>query len=265
VSDIGPAQVRQLLESIAAKRGRSVLAARVRSVASRIFAYACSMQLIQDNPVRLIRLRSTPSVKDRGLSHDEIKAFWRSLDDEGPVIAGLFGLLLLTGQRPEQIMSMRWADVTYDVWTVTESPCVGTKAYHKLYLAPAAQQLLRRIRDETEPGEFVFRSPRGSHITYIRKAARRLNARMRTATPWTPLDLRRTVETGLRILRVRSEVIELILGRKTLLSKLGVVRGDSANNSKIQAAMNLWARHAGPPLSGVPTPTGSRKVVKLVR
>jgi integrase len=69
------------------------------------------------NPCRGIE-RFKESRRKRPLNMKELAALWRHLDSmeatENPYIIGAFRLLLLTGMRREEVLTLRWADVDKD-------------------------------------------------------------------------------------------------------------------------------------------------------
>ncbi len=266
LEDITTRDVRLVIESISRGRAKRVMAARVRALSHKLFAMAVSCGLITSNPASGVVIPASAPARERPLAENEIPLFWEALSGEQPVIAGVFGLLLLTGQQPSQVLSLRWADIAVDVWTVGRS--ARAENLHQVVLVPAAMDLLARIRTAAGHQEAVFSSPRGAsqpHLVYIRKAALRISAKMGLERRWSPLDLRRTVEFGLRRLRVRPDVIEYILGRRTLLAKLHLDESGHDYLPEVRAALSRWARIAGPPGPKFDPRQAHQKVVPLFR
>lgn len=266
LEDIATRDVRLVIEGIYRGRAKRVMAARVRALSHKLFAVAVSYGLIPSNPASGVVIPASAPGRERPLAESELPLFWEALSGAQPVIAGVFGLLLLTGQPPSQVLSMRWADIAVDVWTVQSSARAGT--LHQVVLVPAALDLLALVRTAVGRREAVFSSPRSAsqpHLVYIRKAAMRISAKMGLERRWSPLDLRRTVELGLRRLRVRPDVIEYILGRRTLLSKLRLDESGHDYLPEVRAALSRWSRIAGPPGPKFDPRLANQKVVPLFR
>src|SRR4051812_12321311 len=55
--------------------------------------------------------------RDRALSDDELRVVWKAAERDG-VYGVLVRLLLLTAQRREKVLSMKWADIADGTWTI---------------------------------------------------------------------------------------------------------------------------------------------------
>jgi integrase len=133
--------------------------------------------------------------RDRVLSDDEIRALWAATEDGSPYYA-FVRLLLLTAQRREKVLTMRWQDLSLDfgVW----SPPTEPREKGNLGTAQLAPPVLDLIRAQPRMGDnpYVFPGRRGGHMNDLAKAKRRLDARMLPGTPpWVLHDLRRTARS----------------------------------------------------------------------
>ena len=93
--------------------------------------------------------------RDRFLHGDELQRFFAALADEVPDFQDVLVLLLLTGARRSNLVSMRWEDIDlqHAIWRIPE-----TKAGIPVVIAlvPAAVQILqRRLQHRTE-SPYVF-------------------------------------------------------------------------------------------------------------
>ena len=103
--DVTRADVRRILETIAA-RGAPIEANRTLAVIRKVYNWAIAEDLLEINPAYRIPAPGTEHKRDRVLTHDEIRAIWKDLDNEEPRIAAVMRLRLLTGQRGGEIASM---------------------------------------------------------------------------------------------------------------------------------------------------------------
>jgi integrase len=162
-------------------------------------------------------------------------------------------LLILTGQRREEVLSADWQefDLRRKVWTVPAARAKNGKA-HVVPLSSQAVKLLEALPSRT--GRLF---PKGTGI--VSRAAKRIRVAMGHVPHWTWHDLRRTVATGLQRLKVRLEVTEAILNHVSG-SRAGIVGVYQRHNwaEEKREALNLWARAVDRIVSGKKKPTSAR-------
>ncbi|WP_292531385.1 site-specific integrase [Methylocystis sp.] len=218
------------------------MAARTAAYGKAAFGWAMKRGVIQSNP--FINLPLAPITRrDRVLSDDELAAVWRATEGVGP-FNGIVRMLILTGQRRQEVGDMTWAELSDDlsIWTIPASRAKNG-ATHIVPLSPPTQALLR---DLPRLGDVVFAGVHGAFNGWS-KAKAALDARS-GVTDWRLHDLRRTMATGLQRLGVRLEVTEQVLNHVSG-SRAGIVgiyqRHDFASEKR--AALEAWGKH----LSGV--------------
>lgn len=151
--------------------------------------------------------------RTRNLSDGEIKQWlgWLERSCLSRTVRDVLKIMLLTGCRGDEVVSMRWSDLDDDLaeWRV---PSTKNKLEHVVYLADWPLKIARDRRELTEGSEFVFPVP-GRPERHIRENA--LNVGLATARKrddtgkldhWTPHDLRRSCGTGLARLGCPQEV-----------------------------------------------------------
>ena len=160
--------------------GNPYRANRVIAVLSKMFALAIRWGMRDDNPCKGIEKNREHS-RRRYLKGDELQALTKALaahpDRQS---ANIIRLLLLTGARRGEVLSMRWADLDLaaGLWS---KPASSTKqgTAHEVPLSAPARQLLAEIRDglgkRRELPEFVFpgAGQRG-HVVEIKRFWRQL-------------------------------------------------------------------------------------------
>jgi integrase len=214
---------------------------RVRVSLSAFWNWANRNALAEGNPVR-----GTDTVKerrrDRVLSDPELAALWRALP------SGEFGdilrLLILTGQRRNEIGGLRWSEVDFAKGLIRLGPeRTKNKHPHEIPLAPLAKSILeaRRSIAKVPPGAgeaFVF----GRFTSWF--TAKLALDRSLPLAAWTIHDLRRTCATGLGNLRVGPHIIEQILNHRGG-HKAGVAGtyNRSAYPEEVREALARWAEH----------------------
>jgi integrase len=227
---------------------------RLHAALSVLFRWLQAKRRVLRNPCRDVSHPGAPPARERVLKlDDEIRWFWRACDRE-PLYATLLRLLLLTGQRLNEVAGMRRSELGDDgaVWTI---PSARTKNHreHAVPLAPLARELLAGVES---PGDLIFSTTRVSPLSGWSRLKRRLDAAMlalarhdcgnNVSIPsWRLHDLRRTCITGLGNLGIRGEVIELAVNHVS-----GNARGGVAgiyNKSQLlperTEAFERWANH----------------------
>ena len=77
--------------------------------------------------------RRRVEARDRVFSEEEIKAFWKAASKESWAFSSVFKVLLLTGQRREEVAGMRWREVDLDAgkWTIAKERCKKRQDAHR--------------------------------------------------------------------------------------------------------------------------------------
>jgi len=235
-ADLDRAAVVRALDALT-KKGHAAMAARTAAYGKAAFGWAVKRGALASNP--FTNLPIAPTVKrERVLSDEELAAIWRATEREGP-FNSIVRLLVLTGQRREEVNGLRWDELSSDlaIWTI---PGARTKN-GVAHVVPLSA--LRRNCCAPAVG-WRIGLPRTSRLfQWVLKAKAALDAASGVSN-WRLHDLRRTMATGLQRLGVRLEVTEAALNH-TSGSRGGIVgvyqRHDFA--AEKQAALAAWAAH----------------------
>lgn len=149
--------------------------------------------------------------RDRILNNEEIRAVWKAADHLG-LYGSLLKLLLLTAQRREKVVTMKWTDISGDIWTIPREPREKSNA-GSLRLPPLAVDILNSI-DKVAGCSFVFAGRyRDKHFNSFSQGKTELNAKLPpNMAHWTLHDLRRTARTIMTDLNISDRVAEQVLG-----------------------------------------------------
>lgn len=146
-------------------------------------------------------------------------------------------MLLLTGQRRDEVAGMTWDELALDLstWTIP-----GPRAKNgKAHIAPLQAQAIVRTAPRIEESPLVFPGRRGAFNGFS-KAKMALDGAS-GVKDWRLHDLRRPLATGVQMLGVRLEVTEAVLNHVSG-SRAGIVglyqRQDWAEEKR--AALNAW-------------------------
>ncbi|HZK91012.1 MAG TPA: tyrosine-type recombinase/integrase [Stellaceae bacterium] len=194
--------------------------------------------------------------RDRVLTDGEVKALWTACDGAGEPFAGLIRMLLLLGQRREDVAGMEWPELDLDrgLWVIRAAR-YKTRVEHAVPLPAPAVALLREMPRVCD--RFVFSTKPGTHFSGFSKAKARIDNESGLRA-WTIHDLRRTMRTGLAGLGVAPDIAERVVGHV-----IGGVRGVYDRHAYLdekRAALERWATH----LAGLVDPQPGR-VVRIQR
>ena len=140
------------------KTGSPYAANRCVAVLSKMFSLAIKWRMRESNPVKGIE-KNREYHRRRYLTGDELVGLTKALakhPDKGA--ADAIRLLLLTGARRGEVLSMRWDNVADGVWSKPPSS-TKQREHHQVPLSAPAQELLADIRKRQRPRtDFVFPS-----------------------------------------------------------------------------------------------------------
>jgi hypothetical protein len=102
IKDIKRRDVRELLDEIV-ERGAPIMANRTLAFVRKMFNFAIEREWLDTNPCHMVKRPAPDRQRQRVLNEDEVRAVWKALDEEHPIIAALFRIRLLTAQRGSEV------------------------------------------------------------------------------------------------------------------------------------------------------------------
>jgi integrase len=181
VAEIKRADIGRLHRKVT-ERGTPIRANRLLSLLSKMFSLAVDLGWCADNPAKGIE-KNPEQARARYLAVEEIGRLVEAIAEyrkQNAASADAIEMLLLTGSRRNEVLSLRWGDVDLNkaVWTKPPSS-VKQNREHRIPLSPEAIELLRQRQPGARsgrivplrPAEFVF--PGGGstgHKIEIRRA-----------------------------------------------------------------------------------------------
>jgi integrase len=253
-------------------KGGPIAANRVLAAVRTLFNWALRRGIIETTPAALVERPGEETRRERTLTADELRAIWPATEKVSYPVGAFFRMLMLTGQRREEVATMAWADIDLaeKVWTI---PAEATKAgrTHAVPLSPGAVALLKAIPRKTTkdkagkliPTPHVFTSSGSVPIKGFGPAKKRLDmavAKLRkeaSAEPvaaWTIHDLRRTAATEMARLGVSRFTISRVLNHSDR-SVTGIYDRHSYLSEK-RHALEIWGAY----LEGLMKPAGDNVV-----
>ena len=156
--------------------------------------------------------------RERVLSDAELRLIWQALSDNESVsdhYSTIIRLLLLTGQRVNEIAGLRWSEINFERGVIS-LPGERTKngKPHEVPMAATVHSLL--AAQASNGREFVFGEGAGpfSGLSRRKAALDQDIARLRHGRPlsaWVHHDLRRSTATGMAEIGIQPHIIEAVL------------------------------------------------------
>lgn len=165
------------IHSAITNNGHPVVANRVLALVSSIFGRAIEWGLAETNPAKGIR-RNRESSRDRFLQSDELPRFFEAVATQASdAVRDYILLSLLTGARRDNVLSMRWKNVSLirAEWTI---PRTKNGDAQTIPLSMEAAAILQsRERDAAVGAAFVFPGEgKSGHLVEPKKGWQRVLA-----------------------------------------------------------------------------------------
>ncbi len=214
--DIKKRDVVALLDRVLS-RGATTQANRTFACVRKVFNWAAEKDMVDTTPCAGIKAPAKERTRDRVLSDDEIRTFWRL-----PLSSRMLGALklqLLLGQRIGEVLGMCWDEIDLQtrLWTL---PAQRAKngLVHTVPLVDSALEILAELhllRQENELYVFPSLSGKSPHIRVdsVGTALTRSN-QVAGLNHFTAHDLRRTAATRISGAGISREILRQILNHK---------------------------------------------------
>jgi integrase len=128
-------------------RGTPVTANRVHGIVRRLFNWCVEQELIEASPcIGLKRPAGKETPRDRVLTDDELRQVWQAAEKLGLPFGPWVQLLILTGQRRNEVAHVEWGEIDFDkrLWTLPRER-VKNNRRHEVPLSPQAIAILERL------------------------------------------------------------------------------------------------------------------------
>lgn len=248
LSIITRGDIHALLDEIV-DRGSPIAANRSLGAIRPLFRWAVERDIIKTSPCEGVRPPSAPKERDRVLSDAEVRLVWQAAQRLGYPFGPIVQLLVLLGQRRDEVGGMTWAELDLEagLWTLPPGRVKNAKE-HVVPLPGLAREIIASLpRIDGEAG-FVFTHNGKTAVVGFSKAKERLDgmiAEAVLATPsWVLHDLRRTAATGMAGLGVAPQVVEAVLNHRS-----GTIKGVAKVYNRYDhaaekiAALEAWAEY----------------------
>jgi integrase len=267
LANVSRSTIAARLTAIASSNG-PVSADRCRAALGAFFTWAMREGLCDANPTIATNTHSEAKARDRVLTDAELAEIWRALpaSDYGRIVK----LLILTGQRREEIAALRWEEIDLAKQLIS-LPGERTKNHrpHEVPLSDSAHEVIGHC-PRRDGRDLVFGDGEGPYSGWsktkvaldkaiIAARSKRLGKKAPALVPWRLHDVRRTVATRMADLGVQPHIVEAILNHVSgaRAGVAGTYNRSVYANEKRQA-LDLWAAHVRSIVDGT-----ERKIVPL--
>jgi integrase len=233
LGEIDRRKIAALLAEIETDSG-AIARNRARSALSSFFNWAVAEGLTETNPVQGTSKADEGHSRDRVLTHDELRKLLRGLGEDR--FSDVVRLLLLTGQRRNEIGKLQWSEIDLAKAQITlPASRVKNGRDHTFPLSAQALAILARQPRRTD---FVF-GGRGQWGWAEAKA--KLDQRLGIA-PWRLHDLRRTAATAMAELGVQPHHIEAVLNHQSgHKASVAGIYNRAKYSDEMRGALQRWA------------------------
>lgn len=276
ITDIKRRDLVVLLDDI--EKRAPIMANRTLAYTRKLFSYAVKRDVIEVNPFMGMEAPAPAKVRERNLSFDEIKTLWTNLDTAkmSDSIRRALKLILVTGQRPGEVIGMHAGEIDGHWWTIPEERSKN-KLAHRVYLTEMALSLIGDIKGKG----YIFESPvlfkdEAGEANIIRPyEVRTMTSSIKLNLPHTPEskvedrlkiphfvphDLRRTTTSRMAEIGIFEDTIDRVQNHVSRV-KSGVRKNYNhyAYDKEKQVALETWERK----LNSILTGEASGKVVSI--
>lgn len=230
----------------------------VFAVMRRLFRWAVSRGDIDRSPME--GMETPPAVKprERWLKDGELRHIWNATPECHPCFGPIVRLLIVTGQRREEVCGVHWQELSRfeRLWTLPGSRTKNGEPNSIPLNDLAIAELDRQARGDKWPRKGrIFATATGAGFTGYAKGKVKLDSAIeeRCGEPldaWRLHDLRRTLATNFQRLGVRFEVTEAVLNHVggSRAGVAGIYQRHDWKDEKRQA-LDAWNDHLAMVLS----------------
>jgi integrase len=156
------------------------------------------------------RTNAKARARSRILDDDEIREVWRAAEANG-TFGAFVRVALLTAQRREKIVTMRWCDLANDgEWSIPKFEREkGTPGF--LVLPKTALDIIH-AQPKFASNPYVFAGIGAGYIQGMSKRKAQFDDKLKAVAPWTVHDLRRTAKSLMSRAGVLPHISERVLG-----------------------------------------------------
>jgi integrase len=256
IQAINRQEIVKVIDEIAADHG-AVTADRARAALSGLYGWAIDRGYCDASPVIHIKPRAESGARERTLTPQELREVWQAADAVGGDYGRIVKLLILTGQRRDEIGSLAWAEIDDNAAGARIELAAERTKNHRPHIVPLSAEAAAVLSPRPSPDRVMVFGRIGTGFSGWSKAKAELDQaiaagrrarRVKTAMPpWRLHDLRRTFvtmisEKGFAAPHVVEAIVNHISG-----SKAGVAGtyNKATYLKERKQVLDAWGCHVG--------------------
>lgn len=254
LTDIQPRDVSQIIDRLQSTPSE---ARHAFAAIRQFFNWAATREYVPSSPCERLRPPGRAVARDRVVSDDELKLILAHAYAEDSIFNSILLLLLLTGQRRNEIASLQSNWIDFKTKTITlPAQITKNKRPHTFPFEKMSETILKTALGKAEKRASEDAEQRGPFLLFPAKGKKTPFAGWSKAKPdfdkgcpithWTLHDLRRTCATNLASLGVPVHVTEKLLNHVSgTTGGIVAVYQRHAYMEEMREAMKKWERQLG--------------------
>jgi integrase len=236
----------KVVDEIAAASGK-VSADRARTALSGLYSWAIDRGHVDASPVLHIKSRAGDIRRERTLTAEELRIVWAASDEVSPDYGRIVRLLILTGQRRDEIGFLHWAEVQNGDGMRLEIPGSRTKN-KRPHIVPLSAEAIAELPPKSNHRTTLFGSQDLGFHGWSREKHeldKAIARKMPGFKPWHVHDLRRTFVTMVAELGIAPpHIIEVIVNHVSG-AKAGVAGtyNKALHLEERRRALDAWGKY----------------------
>jgi integrase len=232
--------------------GARVGANRTLAALKTFFSWCIKRDILSSSPCDRVDDPSPEISMDRSLSDAEIAAIWRAAERIGYPYGGLVQLLLLTGQRRDEVREAVAAefDLKAALWKIPSARTKNGREHH-VPLSDMAAAIFVTLPKIESDAEWLFTIGGEAAFSNLSRWKRRLDALMledlrksdesAELKPWRLHDLRHTLKTWMQQARIPEDVRNAVQNHYD--GDMDELYGHYSFEKEKRDALTAWAQH----------------------
>jgi integrase len=247
VHSISKRDVMDLVNAVV-DRGSPVAANKALKLIKSFFNWCVGRAIVERSPCEGIRMPTIERARDRVLTDRELAETIRAARELGGPYGAIVEVLVLTGQRRDEVARMSWDEVDFDqrIWALPSTRTKNSKP-HVVQLSDPAIVV---IGAQQRSGRFVFSRNGITPVGDFSSQKRKLDA-LCGVSDWRLHDLRRTTVSGMASVGVAPHVADKILNHVAgTISGVAAVYQRHEFLKERRDALERWGAHVEALLRG---------------
>jgi integrase len=242
------------------KRPAPVAANRTLSALKQAFSWCVKRDILQASPCDHIDAPSPEKSQERELSGPELVAIWRAAERVGYPYGPMVQLLILTGQRLDEVLAMVRSEINFTarMCVIPEDRTKNGREHH-VPLSDQVMAILEGLPKIRSKASYLFTvsgdvpcsnlSRRKKRLDAIALAElRKIDPDISKLVPWRQHDVRHTLKTWMQRARIPKDVRNAVQNHYD--RDMDELYGHYSFEKEKREALEKWAQHVAGIVAG---------------